>query len=469
MNTPSNKDETIVLSPKEAHRREMILYGPQVKTICTLALPLVFYSSLSQIFQLIDTIIAARMSANVVSTVSFISQIETMLFAIGSGLSVGGSIIISRTYGAGNMQKVRSQISTLFFLALAIGMLLLTITIPFASPFLKLFHMPKDLLKKGTIYFILTIIGLIFQFINTMYLAIEKSRGNTKIIMWCNILVMSIKTLLNFLIIALKNAAVISIDTAMLMLPGSTITAHATLAAIAIINLTSKRNPFRLNIKLCSFSKTFMYPLSSLSIPIFLEKFVFAFGKVIVNSMCASMGSSVVGALGVSNRLGGLCTNPPSGFQDAESGLISQNIGNNNIKRALGIFYRTLLINLGIALVLFVITGIFKKDIVAIFAKGDIAFAAEIDKIYTYERLATILISINASVMGLLYGFGKTRISMILNAARLFVFRIPPLFLLMRFTTLGVTAVGLAMLISNCMVGITSGIVAIFFIKKYRT
>ena len=70
--------------------------------------------------------------------------------------------------------------------------------------------------------------------------------------------------------------------------------------------------------------------------------------------------------------------------------------------------------------------------------------------------------------MGLLYGFGKTRISMILNITRLFVYRIPPLYLLMHFTTIGVPAVGMAMLISNGMVGITSGIVALVFIRKIK-
>ena len=103
-----------------------------------------------------------------------------------------------------------------------------------------------------------------------------------------------------------------------------------------------------------------------------------------------------------------------------------------------------------------------------LFAKGDASFAAEIDAIYTYECWDSVLISINASVMGLLYGFGKTRVSMVLNLVRLFVYRIPPLFILLRFTNIGIPAVGIAMLVSNGMVGITSGIVAIIFIRKIK-
>ncbi|MBR0101533.1 MAG: MATE family efflux transporter [Treponema sp.] len=467
-NANSETQDKIFLSEKESRRREMILNGAPTKTIFYIALPLVFYNSLHQVFQLVDTLIAANMSAGVVSTVSFIAQIETMLFAIGTGLSLGGSILISRSYGAGNMEKVREQISTLFFAGIAIGAFILALTLPLAYPFLKLLRMPQDLIGQGTLYFMLAITAIIFQFINTIYLATEKSRGNTKIIMWCNMLVMIAKTILNFCAICLMKNNLVSLNTAMLLLPVATIISQASLTLIALINLTSKKNPLRISVKKCAFKKDFLVPLANLSIPVFLEKFIFAFGKVIVNSMCASMGSTVVGALGVSNRLGGFSTNPPTGFQEAESSLISQNLGNQNVKRALGIFYRTLIINISIASVFLALMLIFKDNIINLFAKGDADFAAEINTIYTYECWDSVLISINASVMGLLYGFGKTRISMTLNLIRLFIYRIPPLFLLLNFTNIGVPAVGIAMLVSNGLVGITSGIVAIFFIRKIR-
>lgn len=458
----------IVLGEKEKKRRKMILEGAEVPTIFVIALPLVFYNSLHQVFQLVDTLIAANMGAGVVSTVSFISQIETMLFAVGSGLSVGGSILISRSYGSGDMEKVREQISTLFFSAIAIAAAILLVALPFARPFLVLLRMPEELLGQGTIYFMIAITAILFQFVNTIYLATEKSRGNTKTIMWCNILVMVAKTVLNALAIRLMKSGIVTADTAMLLLPVATMVAQASLTSIAVLNLISRKNPFRISARCCSFRKTFLLPLATISIPVFLEKFIFAFGKVIVNSMCAGMGTTVVGALGVSNRLGGFSTNPPAGFQEAETSLISQNLGNKNLSRALGIFYRTLVINIGIASLFFAAMLVFKDSIILMFARGDASFAREIDAIYTYECWDSVLVSINASVMGLLYGFGKTRISMVINLVRLFVYRIPSLFLLLRFTDIGIPAVGIAMLVSNGLVGITSGIVAIWFIRKTK-
>lgn len=454
-------DCSMTYEEKELERRKNILEGNEWRVIFSISMPIVIYNSLSQLFQFVDTLIAATMGPTVVSIVSFISQISVMLAAIGSGLGVGGGIIIARHFGAGNMEMVRKRISSILFLTFSIAALMLVALIPFAKQFLKLLNMPQELFDGGTKYFIIEITGLIFLFINTIYFSIEKSRGSTKTYMWCNILFIALKTSLNFLFVFILKGG-------MLMLPLATLISNGVITIIALLTLTSKKNPFKISLKSCSFDKPFLKTLTGLSLPIFLEKFIFAFGKVIVNSMCAFYGSSVIGALGVSNRLGGLSTQPPGGFQEGETALISQNLGNKNLRRALSIFYKVFLINLVFSLICFIITGIFQDPLVTLFAKDDVAFAASIAKIYYYERLDTILIAVNTSVMGLLYGFGKTKIALYINMVRLFIYRIPTLYFFIHFTNLGIEAVGIAMLVSNGLVGITSGAIAIPLIIKIK-
>lgn len=458
------------LSKKELQRRELMLKGSQLKAILVIALPLVFYASVGQIFQLIDTYIAASLSARTISTVSFINQLEKMLMAVAGSLSIGGGVMIARSFGSGDMEKVKRQISTLFFFAIFLGAAIFSIIVPLMYPLLQLLQMPAELLAQGTVYSDLVVASTLFQFINTIFFAVQKSRGSTKIIMWGNLLVLFIKTSLNILTIRLIEHGIFEREQGIYFLPLATITAHFTLTVIAVKNLTSKNNPFRLSLKNCRFKKNFLSPLANLSIPVFLEKFIFAFGKTLVNSLCATMGTTVVGALGVSDRICGLATNPIGGFQEAESSLISNNLGNKNTDRAISFFYRTLILTMAYVVVFFVLTGIFRLTIIGLFAKGNADFAGEIDQIYYWERLDTILIAVNTSVMGLLYGFGKTKISMLLNIARLFVYRIPVLLLFMKISALrqavGISGVGMAMCISNGLTGITAGIVAFFFIKR---
>ena len=94
--------------------------------------------------------------------------------------------------------------------------------------------------------------------------------------------------------------------------------------------------------------------------------------------------------------------------------------------------------------------------------------AREIKNIFKYERYAFITLAMSAAVMGLLYGLGYTRLALVINFIRLFLFRIPSLYILREYTSLGSESVGLAMMISNGLVGLTSAIVGIIVIKKLR-
>ncbi|HKL87211.1 MAG TPA: MATE family efflux transporter, partial [Treponemataceae bacterium] len=219
------------LGKKDAARRLFILEGDMWNVLFTIGLPLVFYNGISQFFQFFDTIIASNMSANVVSTVSFISQIQSMLAAIGSGLGISGGIIIARFYGAGNMEEVNKNISTIVFLALGIGLALLAVILPFSVQFLRFFGMPEDLITaENIVYFMFEIAGLVSVFINTIYFAIERAKGKTKTIFWFNMLVLAIKFCLTlFFVYVLKKGII--------MLSLSSFIAQSLLTIIAIRSL----------------------------------------------------------------------------------------------------------------------------------------------------------------------------------------------------------------------------------------
>ena len=454
-----NSKPQIILGEKERIRREYMLKGPALRVLIAISLPLVFYNCLNQCFQFLDTLIAADISSSVVSAVSFIQQLQTMLLATGHALAVGGGIIISRYYGAGDMDNVSKYISTLFFTGCSVALTILCIFVPLAKQFLIIMNMPSDLIPEGTTYFRIEICSLVAVFINTIYLATEKARGNTKKIMYYNLLVLFSKTLLTLLF-------VYKIKKDIIMLALATLLSHSVLTAIAVINLSSRKNVFQVSIKKMSFRWNVIKPIITLSLPIFLEKFVFAFGKAIVNSMAANYGSLIVGALGVSNRLGGCATTPPQGVQEAESTLISQNVGADNKKRAVEFFFKTALVIMSMGVFFLILMFNCKDLLINLFAKGNQEFAYEISKIYHYEIWGSIFLAAGTTVQGMLYGFGFTRLAMILNIVRLFGYRIPTLWYIQNMTSLGSEGVGLTMFISNALYGITTIITSFFVIRK---
>ena len=64
------------VTEKELERRRFILEGNEWKVIFAISMPVVIYNTMSQLFQFVDTLIAAGISTKVVSIVSFISSIS---------------------------------------------------------------------------------------------------------------------------------------------------------------------------------------------------------------------------------------------------------------------------------------------------------------------------------------------------------------------------------------------------------
>jgi putative MATE family efflux protein len=455
------KDTQIQLTTKDNDRRDFILNGNMWRVVVQICTPLAIYQGLNQFFKFLDTMMAAHISSEAVSAVAYLSQISTLLGAIGTGLAVGGSITIASNYGAGNYKNVKNQVSTLMAMAIAIGGLILLMMIPFAEPILRFANMPPELIAVGRNYFIIELITVVVIFINTVYISIEKARGNTKTILYLNISVFTCKFLLTAFFIYILQSGVAMVAVASLV-------SQMVMMVYGFWCLRDGEQIFGFSLKSILFKKQITWPMIRLAIPIMTEKMAFSLGKVLVNAMSVMFGSTMVGALGVSNNIGGLTTSPPNGVQEGGASIISQNLGNHNLDRALDAFKKILIINLAIGTIGFVLTSIFMTPIINLFAKGDIHFAAEIRSIYGYERWGGVLLSITSSVMALLYGFGYTKISLLINFARVFVFRVPILYVLSNYTTLGSASVGYSMMLSNALIGLGSGVVGYIVIRKIK-
>lgn len=89
--------------------------------------------------------------------------------------------------------------------------------------------------------------------------------------------------------------------------------------------------------------------------------------------------------------------------------------------------------------------------------------------IHNYDSWSIPSLAINSAVLGLLYGFGKTKITMVINIARAFVFRIPILLILLYcFPELGVECAGLSMGISNVCIALMSIVCLVVFLFQIR-
>ena len=453
------------LSEKDKKFREFALTGNLWQVIFYVCIPLAFFQLINHLFNILDTMMASHVSAMAVSAVAYLSQIQSMISAVGGGLAAGSTLKISEAYGAGDYNMVKKRLSTLLTICGAIALAVLCM-IPFSSGLLRLFGTPEDFISVGARYFSVTLFSTVLNFFNNVYIAIERSRGNSRRILKLNLFVIALKLTLTAIFIYGLNGDITMIAVA-------TVISQVFLFVMAVKNLCAGDDAFTFSKKSIAFKRQVVGPMLSLSFPVIVEKVAFSFGKTVVNSMSKNYGSTTVGALGISNNINGLVTGIHNGFQDGGSSIISQNLGAGNKKRAIGTFWRLVVINAALGAVGFIILNVFLGPITWIFANSAEGFNVEFQQlimhVVRYEALGgCIPLGINSACMALLFGFGKTKLTLVCNFSRVFIFRIPILWALQNFTSLGSESVGIVMAASNALTAMLSFVIAMLVIRSVK-
>ena len=339
---------------------------------------------------------------------------------------------------------------------------MLALILPFTNGFLRLAGTPDELIAVGARYFMVEMFVMVVRFLNNVYIAVERARGNSRRIMYLNFLVIAVKlSLTAFFVYVLQSGLV--------MIAVASLASQAALFAFAVKNsLGGDDGAFSFSREAVTMDAETTKPMIVQSIPVVTEKALFAFGKTVVNAMSTVYGPTLVGAMGVSNNLGGITTNPQNGFQEGTAAIISQNYGAGRYERVLKAFYAALAINVVIGAVVSGVELWQLEWLAGLFDSGSADFHREIVTVYRYEALGAVPLGVNAAVLALLYGLGETRLTLLLNFARVFVFRIPVFWLLQHFTQLGEASAGVVMMVSNTSSGLFAALISILVLRRFQ-
>jgi len=453
------------VSQKDEQFRSYALSGPPMGVLINTCMPLALFQALQSIFKILDTLMASHIGSDAVSAVAALSQITLMITALGAGLAVGGSIKISEAYGRGDYEAVRTRVATVYAMAVLVSVLVAALLIPFAEGFLRLLRTPENLIAAGAGYFRIEILTLVISFFNTVYIAIERSRGHAKKILRLNMVIIVIK-------LSLSGFFVYVLQGGLMLIAVATLAGQVLMLCYAVWSMHRDEGAFRFSPANIRWKKETLLPILNLSYPISAEKMLFAAGKVVVNSMSGMYGGLTVGALGISNNIGGLTTSWQMGLTDGAAPLISQNRGAGKHRRTLQLYFSLLILDVAVGLIGLMIVSQSLPWLAEVFARSKNSFDQEfcdmIVAIHRWEMLGYVTLGINSATVALLLGYGYTKLTMLLNVARVFLFRVPVLWAFQQFTSLGSEAVGMTMMVSNVCTGLTAIVIAIPVVLRIR-
>ena len=450
----------INLSVKEQQLREFILHESMFKVILKIGLPIAFFQGMNNILRVLDSFMAASIDATAASMVSYFGQINLIITGLGMGLAVGGSLKISNMYGNGDFSQVKKQVSSLYFFGITVCLGFILLIVPLATPILRMLNTPAEFITLGRTYFLIEFAGTMIVFLNGIYFALERVQGNTKRILRINMIAMVMRMSFTAFSVYVLQAGITFIAI-------STLISQMFILGVGIRNLVGKSEVFSLSLKAVSFKKEMIWPMVSVSIPIMIERSAFHVGKVIMNSMIIVFGPLYVGAAGISNLICSITVGQQMGFQDASISVKAQNLGAKQFKRVIDAFKAIMLINCIQATLFFIPFFLLARQTTGLFAIGDDYFHNILYTVHIWDIWSVLFLGAYAAVTSFLLGLGYTKLTLILNFCRVFLFRIPVLWFLQQFTNMGGAAVGFVFMFSNLAVTIVSLIMAAVCVKKY--
>lgn len=170
------------VDPKELKKRQFFLEGNIPKAVLSVCLPMALFQLINELFRVFDLVITSQINPESVSAVSFFNQLNNSIVSVGTGLSIGAGILIAGLYGAGEYERLKTTVNTTFFMAGAAALVLVAGLILGARPILRLANTPAQLVEIGLNYYRITALNLFFTFFNNVYIAIEKARGNSDVV-----------------------------------------------------------------------------------------------------------------------------------------------------------------------------------------------------------------------------------------------------------------------------------------------
>ncbi len=420
--------------------------GRIFQSLINIALPIIFANLLQTAYQLIDTFWLGRLGANAVAAVSLSFPILFLVLALGSGLTLAGTVMVSHHKGAENQRMVNYSSSQTIFVIFFISVLLAALGYYAAPPLMKLIGAGPEILMDSINYFQVSSWGFIFLFMFFVFQSLMRGIGNV----WLPMFIVLATVLLNLVLDPLFIFGYGSIPG--YGVPGAAVASIITQgisAAIGLLILVRGKRGIKINWSDMKLDIPWTKRLFNLGIPASLDQSTRAAGMTVMVMLVTSFGSDVVAAYGIGARVLSLVVVPALSLGIATTTLVGQNIGASKIKRAEKIG------NLSAKIAFFGLTGmgvllyIFAEPITAFFVPDDPKVIHDAAVFIKIMAPSFGLLGVQQVLNGVFNGAGFTKASLLISILSLWIIRFPSAYMLSHNTGLGFEGIWWAFPSSN--------------------
>lgn len=309
-------------------RAPSLTQGPIVRCILSFALPLFLGQLLQQLYNLADAWVLGNFAEHeAFAAVSSGGSLTFLIIGFFNGIAVGGSVIISRYYGAGDEENVARAIHTNFLFGIIASVLSTAVGLLLVPRLLALMNTPESVLPYSQLYFRIYFGGVFTVILYNICMAIMRSLGDSLHPLYYLIISSLLNMALDLLFVAVFQWGVAGAAAATVLTQGISF-------LLCLWRMCRVEDYTRLD-----FRKLRLYPgiLSQVlrqGLPAGVQNSVISVGNLVVQSNINSFGEFAMSGVGAYSKVEGLVFLPIMSMSMALPTFISQNLGARQYDRA---------------------------------------------------------------------------------------------------------------------------------------
>lgn len=428
---------------KTNHSSEFLGTEKISKLLFSFSMPAFIAMLASGIYNIVDTIFIGKgIGTLAVGGVGIVFPIQTLYNAFAQMISIGAASAISRSLGEKKDDCANQVTTNAYILTILISLLLMIISYFFINPILFFFGSNEELLVYAHDYLMISILSIPFNALALLSSAVFRAEGNIKVSM----IVVLIGAVFN---LALDPLFIFTLNGGIKGAAFATVIAQALASLFALFYIFSHRSIVRFEKKYLIPSLAISRSIISVGFSAFARNGATSLFALITNSTLRTFGGTQsITAFGTVNRIISFFFLPIMGINQGLQPIISYNYGarhSDRIKQALklALIYTTIIGAIGS------LVGIlFPTMAIRLFVKDE-QLISEATFVLRIQLLFYWTIGLQMVASTFYQSIGRAIPALFLSILRQFIILIPLIFILPRYTSLGINGVWYSFPISD--------------------
>ena len=292
------------------------------------ALPLLAGSFLQQLYNMVDSWVVGNYAGDAaLAAVGVGFPVIFMFTSLFMGLSNGGTVVIAQFYGAGNMDRVRDAVDTIYTAFMASAIPITALALGLVRPVLLLMQVEEDAWAESWLYLAVVSAGLIGAIGYNLNAGILGGLGNSR----TTLLFLAISSVMN---IVLDLVFVLGLGMGVLGVALGTIISQAFSWLFGLFYINRHYPEIAIRPFCRRFDKALFRQIMGIGLPAGIQMSLVAVGAMVVMSKINSFGKEYTAAYNVGSKLDSLAFLPVQSLSNAVTAFVGQNIGARRLDRA---------------------------------------------------------------------------------------------------------------------------------------